>query len=163
MGRAHPLDSNYCGKGQEQTTNWTARPSLRANGSRVCAPDGGSATMEKRLEGFSHDEQGGTDLPDRLFRHSCVQPSFEKFSPSRFTQISFITPAVHPTEGRIAIVTDAGLDAMDAGGAADESAGSRTAKSCGPDAPTLASSSRSDPQTTVARKPGHRGELEGNR
>jgi hypothetical protein len=29
---------------------------------------------------------------------------------------------------------------MDADGAADESAGSRTAKSCGPDAPTLASS-----------------------
>src|ERR1019366_5434002 len=31
---------------------------------------------------------------------------------------------------------------MDAGGAADESANLRTAKSCGPDAPTLASSSR---------------------
>src|SRR6202041_2397672 len=31
---------------------------------------------------------------------------------------------------------------MDAGGATDESAGLRTAKSCGPDAPTLASSSR---------------------
>ena len=31
-------------------------------------------------------------------------------------------------------------DAMDAGGAADESATLRTAKSCGPDAPTLASS-----------------------
>ena len=27
---------------------------------------------------------------------------------------------VHPMEGRIAIVTDAGLDAMDAGGAFDE-------------------------------------------
>ena len=39
----------------------------------------------------------------------------------------------------------------------------RTAKSCGPDAPTLASSWRDDPSTTVARKPGHRGEREGNR
>jgi hypothetical protein len=104
--------------------------------------------------------EGVTDLPDGLSRHSCVQPSFEKFSASRFTQINFITPAVHPTEGRIAIVTDAGLDAMDAGGAADESVGSRTAKPCGPDAPTLASSWRSDPQATVARKPGHRGERE---
>ena len=47
-----------------------------------------------------------------------------------------------PLEGRIAIVTDAGRDAMDAGGAADESAGLWTAKSCGPDAPTLASSWR---------------------
>src|SRR5450631_2478043 len=45
----------------------------------------------------------------------------------------------------------------------------RTAKSCGPDAPTLASSSRScvgptglktklNPRTTVAKQPGHRGE-----
>src|ERR1700682_3492108 len=34
----------------------------------------------------------------------------------------------------------------------------RTAKPCGPDAPTLASSWRNPPLTTVARKPGHRGE-----
>jgi hypothetical protein len=35
----------------------------------------------------------------------------------------------------------------------------RTAKSCGPDAPTLASSSRKTlPRATVANKPGHRGE-----
>ena len=47
---------------------------------------------------------------------------------------------------------------MDAVGAADESAGPRTAKSCGPDAPTLASSLRQHPQATVANKPGHRGE-----
>ena len=40
---------------------------------------------------------------------------------------------------------------------------SRTAKSCGPDAPTLASRSWSDPRTTVANKPGHRGERGGNR
>ena len=45
-----------------------------------------------------------------------------------------------PTEGRLAIVTDAGRDAVDAGGASDEGAFSRTAKSCGPDAPTLESS-----------------------
>jgi hypothetical protein len=43
-------------------------------------------------------------------------------------------------EGRFAIVTDAGRDAVDAGSASDEGAGSRTVKSCGPDAPTLASS-----------------------
>src|ERR1700722_15379857 len=56
-------------------------------------------------------------------------------------------------------------DAMDAGGAADESATLRTAKSCGPDAPTLASSSReaSFLGATVANKPGHRGEHEGPR
>ena len=45
----------------------------------------------------------------------------------------FHIPA-HPTplEGRIAVVTDAGRDAMDASGASDEGAGLRTAKSCGP-------------------------------
>jgi hypothetical protein len=45
------------------------------------------------------------------------------------------------TEGRLAIVTNARRDAMDVGGASDEGACLRTAKSCGPDAPTLASSS----------------------
>jgi hypothetical protein len=47
-----------------------------------------------------------------------------------------------PHEGRIAIVTDVGRDAVDAGGAADESAYLRTAKPCGPDTPTLVSSRR---------------------
>ena len=57
---------------------------------------------------------------------------------------------------------------------ADERRLQRTAKSCGPDAPTLASSlrmfcrpyrarTRHIPLTTVANKPGHRGEHEGTR
>ena len=59
-------------------------------------------------------------------------------------------------EGRFAIVTDVRRDAVDASGASDEGACLRTAKSCGPDAPTLVSRSWSDPRTTVANKPGHR-------
>src|ERR1700687_1478741 len=55
-----------------------------------------------------------SDLPVRLSCKGRVQPLFEKFPASRFTQISFITPPSTPLEGRIAIVTDAGLDAMDA-------------------------------------------------
>ena len=55
-------------------------------------------------------------------------------------QISFLVPPSTPLEGRIAIVTNAGRDAMDANHALDESVRLRTAKSCGPDAPTLASS-----------------------
>ena len=39
----------------------------------------------------------------------------------------------------------------------------RTAKSCGPDVTVLASSLREEAQATVATKPGHRGEREGNR
>jgi len=68
-----------------------------------------------------------------------------------------------PIEGRLAIVTDAGRDAVDADSAFDEWRVRRTAKSCGPDAPTLVSSWRSNSLTTVANKPGHRGEHEGNR
>jgi hypothetical protein len=39
----------------------------------------------------------------------------------------------------------------------------RTAKSCGPDTPTLVSSWRDDLADDGARKPGPRGEYEGNR
>jgi hypothetical protein len=49
-------------------------------------------------------------------------------------------------------------------GAFDEWRIRRTAKSCGPDAPTLASSLvEAIREATVANKPGHRGEYEGNR
>src|SRR5258708_17195365 len=58
------------------------------------------------------------------------------------------------------IVTNAGWDAVDVGGAADKSTGLRTAKSCGPDASTPASSLREEAQATVTRKPDHRGEHE---
>src|ERR1700722_863247 len=69
-----------------------------------------------------------------------------------------------PLEGRFAVVTDAGRDAVDAGGAADESAGPRTAKSYGPDASTLAFKfAELFSQATVTKKPDHRGERGGNR
>ena len=59
-----------------------------------------------------------------------------------------------PQKGRIAIVTNAERDAMDAGGASDEGAGLRTAKSCGPDASTLAFKSRgSIREVTVTKSP----------
>jgi hypothetical protein len=59
------------------------------------------------------------------------------------------------------IVANAGWDAVDAGGASDEGAVLRTAKSCGPDASTPASSWRENiPLATVTRKPDHRGEHE---
>src|SRR5947209_5474176 len=47
---------------------------------------------------------------------------------------------------------------MDALASQDERCLRRTAKPCGPDAPTLASSLWSDPQATVAKEPGRRGE-----
>jgi hypothetical protein len=71
-----------------------------------------------------------------------VQSPIKKYFRSLLTQISCTSPPSRPTEGRFAIVTDAGRDAVDADGAKDESADLWTAKSCGPDAPTLASSWR---------------------
>src|ERR1700732_5338103 len=94
-----------------------------------------------------------------------------------------------PQEGRLAIVTDVGRDAVDAAASARKwsrravlracerltacrrTALLRTAKSCGPDVPTLASSfaevhppnrvvMRQYPQATAAKEPGHRGEHE---
>ena len=62
------------------------------------------------------------------------------------------------SEGRFAIVTDVRREAMDAGGASDEGACLRTAKSCGPDASTLAFKSRgshsADDGDKRARSPG---------
>ena len=114
-------------------------------------------------------DTSSSDCPslDRIFHSSTDLPvvpicrgSTSLISPPNHRQHAAIPSR---SEGRIAIVTDAGWDAVDAGGAADESAGLRTAKSCGPDAPTLASSRRSNPSMTVTTKPGHRGEREGNR
>jgi|GraSoi2013_115cm_1033766.scaffolds.fasta_scaffold148000_2 hypothetical protein len=83
----------------------------------------------------------GPDLPDGQISELAVQSLSQKYSCFHLTQITSISVAIPShTEGRLAIVTDAGRDAVDAGGAKDESADLRTAKSCGPDAPTLASS-----------------------
>jgi hypothetical protein len=89
---------------------------------------------------------------------SSVQPHLKKYFGFSESKSVVKLPPSRPTEGRLAIVTDAGRDAVDAGGAKDESADLRTAKACGPDAPTLVSSLRDEAQTTVTRKPDRRGE-----
>ena len=57
-----------------------------------------------------------------------------------------------------AIATDVGSGCGGRVGVARRATQMRTAKSCGPDPPTLGSSWRVDPPATVANKPGHRGE-----
>src|SRR5450432_2346667 len=130
------------------------------------------------------------DLPDRLSGDFDVESCLQKYFASPVGQI-ISTNSRHPTppEGRIAIVTDAGcgcggrgsvLRAMGSQGGSmrpvsDHQASGRemlqrTAKSCGPDAPTLASSLRSGlgptgrRQTIFAgdggKQPGHRGEYD---
>jgi hypothetical protein len=50
-----------------------------------------------------------------------VQSLRKKYSGFPKSPITLYPPPSTPLEGRIAIVTDAGLDAVDAGGASDES------------------------------------------
>jgi hypothetical protein len=99
-------------------------------------------------------------LPDRLLGTLPVQPHLGKYFRSRIAQIKTISAAVSShQEGRLAIVTDAGRDAMDAKARSSMRSFSRTAKTCGPDASTLASSwRRSFPLMTVTTKPDHREE-----
>ena len=73
-----------------------------------------------------------------------VKPSHQKYFALPETQITLIVhPVPHPQEGRIAIVTDVGRGMRwPRFRAAYERASSRTAKSCGSDAPMLASNRR---------------------
>src|SRR4051794_31216392 len=93
---------------------------------------------------------------DEVYRHSPISPTGKSLNlsiscPVRISKIFLF--AIDPnqnykrailshTEGRIAIVTNAGRDAVDARGSLDERTLKRTAKSCGPDASTPASSWR---------------------
>jgi hypothetical protein len=68
----------------------------------------------------------------------AVNPAAKKYSDFQNTQITCINPAVPSHQrGRLAIVTNAGRDAMDAEGAEDVRHRMRTAKSYGPDASTV--------------------------
>jgi len=78
------------------------------------------------------------------FFDPSVQPLLQKYSDFQKQQITLQPSPSCPTEGRLEIVTDAGQDAVDASGAKDEGVQLRTAKSCGPDASTLASSRREE-------------------
>src|SRR6266567_4842019 len=109
------------------------------------------------------------DLPDRQSREYRVQPSRKKYFASRLGRNRFIDSVVPAhQEGRIAIVTDVGLGMRWTQGVEAQSLRGRatllrTAKSCGPGAPTLALSSQRRfrvLRATVAKEPGHRGERE---
>jgi hypothetical protein len=102
-------------------------------------------------------------LPDGQITESCPAPFAKKFRFALTPNQHYIPRRLVPQRGARAIVTDAGRDAVDIDGAEDDRRLRWTAKSCGPDAPTLESSRWSNPPATVAKEPGHRGEHEGNR
>jgi hypothetical protein len=94
-------------------------------------------------------------LPDGQITASLSSPSRKNILLFRIENHRYII-TVPPTEGCFANVTNAGWDAVDVDGAYDESVHWRTAKSCGPDASTPASSLQIS-QATVATKPDRRG------
>src|ERR1700674_2673359 len=129
-----------------------------------------SSASTSPASGRGKGEQDARDLPDGQINDTSaifVSSPPRKNIPLRASGKSNLQlPPSDPTEGRIAIVTDAGLDAMDAAASAHlrgRMAPKRTVKSCGPDVSTPASSWRKYPPMTVTRKPDHRGEHEGNR
>jgi hypothetical protein len=63
-----------------------------------------------------------SNFPSRINVICPVQPHWKKYSGFPKNQITLYPPPSTPLEGRIAIVTDAGLDAVAASGASDESA-----------------------------------------
>jgi hypothetical protein len=65
-------------------------------------------------KGFGNSWRDGAILSNGFNLIWAVQLGFTKNSGFRLTQITFKTPPSYPSEGRIAIVTDVGMDAVDA-------------------------------------------------
>jgi hypothetical protein len=103
-------------------------------------------------------------VPDGQIRSDLelwrVQRCHQKYFCFAVGQIKSTTPAVHPTKGRIAIVTDAGLDAVDAEARFDEARqrGRQSRVVLTPRRWRQVLKRQSLSGATVARKPGHRGE-----
>jgi hypothetical protein len=92
-----------------------------------------------------------------------VQSSSQKYSTFQTPQISGYWRRPVLTRGRFAIVTNVGAGCDGRDGARDERCLLRTTKSCGPDAPVLASSWRAVSRRRRWQKAGHRGEREVSR
>jgi hypothetical protein len=113
--------------------------------------------------GVANTEMGviqAPDLPDRQVLRNRVKRLTKKYFAFSETQIRCMFPAVPPPpEGRIAIVTDVGSGMRWTRWHCRTSNATRTAKPCGPDLPTLRSSSvRRFTGRRWLSKPGHRGE-----
>jgi hypothetical protein len=81
-------------------------------------------------------------VPDGQISESCPVPFAKIFGFAADPNQQYIAHRPVPQRGARAIVTDAGRDAVDIDGAEDDRRLRWTAKSCGPDAPTLVSSWR---------------------
>src|ERR1700694_4307449 len=97
------------------------------------------------------------DLPVGRF---SVQPPLQKYFASPVGQITSTTAAVSSHRGALARSSRTRGGMRWTRAAQDEGAVLRTAKSGGPDASTPAARLREEAQTTVTKKPDHRGEHE---
>jgi hypothetical protein len=80
--------------------------------------------------------------PSGCFEIPASSPSRKNILFFRNANHRYILNRPVPKEGRCATSRNAGRDAVDADGAVDDGAYLRTEKACGPDIPTLVSSSR---------------------
>jgi hypothetical protein len=100
----------------------------------------------RRLERPPYEQNGNLlkrlkpIVPDGQITESCPAPFAKKFRFALTPNQHYIPRRLVPQRGARAIVTDAGRDAVDIDGAEDDRRLRWTAKSCGPDAPTLESS-----------------------
>jgi hypothetical protein len=92
---------------------------------------------------------------------SCQSLLLKNILLFRNSKSPYMLSRLVPLRGVSRSSQNAGRDAVDAGSADNERLRRRTAKSCGSGSPTLESSSwMHHSRTTVAKKPGHRGDHE---
>src|SRR5436190_22812427 len=122
---------------------WYSRTPIRASCASCQLNNGTTQEItEIPIAGRMHRVRAQRNLLNRINLIWAVRSHLQKHFRSSPKQITSLVAPSRPNEGRLAIVTNAGRDAVDADGAFDEQHARRTAKSCGPDASTLASSLR---------------------
>jgi hypothetical protein len=128
------LQSKACKSALSPTNHAVRASDLRSAGHRCQA-------VRTGLRGSAGVLRENAVLLKRINVIWVVQSPSQKYSRSLPTQITCISLAIPAhTEGRFAIVTDVGLGCDGRGRRQRRGRYLRTAKSCGPDAPTLASS-----------------------
>src|SRR3569832_2924438 len=128
------------------------------------SPIGTSRHLLPREKSIAFNTKRTLDRPQKCMASSPKPFLIFRNSLDRWVETGICRFVSRLTEGRFAIVTKRwARDAVDAWAAQDGRGSRRTAKSCGPDAPTLASTrdDASHHAGMVARKPGHQGEREG--
>ena len=120
---------------------YVKEPSMSGTGTfRTCPTDAERARFS-RMERTRPTRRANQSI-HQFCCLAVVQPRSKKYSGFPKTKISLYLSPSRSSEGRCATSRNAARDAVDAGGRLMGDCCLRTEKSCGPDAPTLASSWR---------------------